>query len=110
MAKKTKPKRELADKERLRREIVEMTEGQHRLASATGRASFSILLFQDLAVVPLILLVGILGAGAESSVAAGLIKAFGQAAIAIAVIVAVGLVPVLLIARFRDSPAGLEPS
>ena len=31
MPRKTKPKRELTDKERLRREIVEMTEGQHRL-------------------------------------------------------------------------------
>ena len=31
MAKKTKVKRELTDKQRLRREIVEMTEGQHRL-------------------------------------------------------------------------------
>lgn len=31
MATKTKGKRELTDKQRLRREIVEMTEGQHRL-------------------------------------------------------------------------------
>ena len=31
MATKTRPKRELNDKERLRREIVEMTVGQHRL-------------------------------------------------------------------------------
>lgn len=31
MARKTKDKRELTDKQRLRREIVEMTEGQHRL-------------------------------------------------------------------------------
>lgn len=31
MATKTQSKRELTDKERLRREIVEMTEGQHRL-------------------------------------------------------------------------------
>ena len=31
MATKTKSKRELTDKQRLRHEIVEMTEGQHRL-------------------------------------------------------------------------------
>ena len=31
MAKTTGSKRELTDKERLRREIVEMTQGQHRL-------------------------------------------------------------------------------
>ena len=31
MPRKTKRKRELTDKQRLRREIVEMTEGQHRL-------------------------------------------------------------------------------
>lgn len=36
MAKKTKSNRELTDKERLRREIVEMTEGQHRLGLVSG--------------------------------------------------------------------------
>lgn len=35
---------------------------------------------------------------------------YEDAAIAALVIVAVGLVPVLLLARFRDSPAGIEPS
>ena len=35
MAKNTKAKRELTDKARLRREIVEMTEGQHRLGLVT---------------------------------------------------------------------------
>lgn len=35
MPKKTKTKREPTDKERLRREIVEMTEGQHRLGLAS---------------------------------------------------------------------------
>ena len=88
--------------------VVELLAGQHRLASATGRASFSILLFQDLAVVPLILLVGILGAGAEASVATGLIKAFGQAAIAIAVIVAVGLLVLRPLFRLVGSSKNAE--
>ena len=34
---------------------------QKRLGSQTGRASFAILLFQDLAVVPILLLVSMLG-------------------------------------------------
>lgn len=36
MARRTKTKGELSDKERLRREIVEMTEGQHRLGMVSA--------------------------------------------------------------------------
>jgi monovalent cation:H+ antiporter-2, CPA2 family len=40
--------------------IIEMLARQKRLATGAGRASFSILLLQDLALVPLLLLVGVL--------------------------------------------------
>ena len=39
--------------------VVDDLSAQKRMATATGRASFSILLFQDLAVVPILLLLGI---------------------------------------------------
>lgn len=66
-----------------------------RLNSATGRAAFAILLFQDLAVVPVLFVVGALGstshagnAAAMGATAVGL--AVGQAVAVVAVIVALG--------------------
>ncbi|MGE0054290.1 MAG: cation:proton antiporter [Hyphomicrobium sp.] len=70
--------------------VVEHLSGQKRLATATGRTTFSILLFQDLAVVPILFMLSILDPEAGSSLAAGLLKAFGQAAIALAIIIVVG--------------------
>ena len=58
--------------------------------SATGRASFAVLLLQDLAVVPMLLLVSILGAdNGPRSPPASLI-ALAQAALAVALIVLIG--------------------
>ena len=42
--------------------VIELLSEQRRLMTATGRASFAVLLLQDLAVVPMLLLVSILGA------------------------------------------------
>jgi CPA2 family monovalent cation:H+ antiporter-2 len=60
------------------------------MTSVTGRTSFAILLAQDLAVVPLLFLIGVLGSRADGSVAVGILLALGQAAIAVAVIGLVG--------------------
>ncbi len=70
--------------------VLELLSQQSRMASTTGRASFAILLFQDLAVVPLLLLVSLLEPGHSGSLAEGLAKAFGQAALVILAITAVG--------------------
>lgn len=70
--------------------VIELLSGQGRLASSSGRASFAILLAQDLAVVPLLFLIPVLGAGATGSLAEGLAVAFAQAAAAIAVIIVFG--------------------
>ncbi len=58
--------------------------------SATGRASFAVLLLQDLAVVPMLLLVSILGADNGPSIATGVMIALAQAALAVALIVVIG--------------------
>ena len=55
--------------------------------SSTGRASFAVLLLQDLAVVPMLLLVNILGADNGPSIATGVMMALAQAALAVALIV-----------------------
>jgi len=48
--------------------VLEIAVYQERLTSNAGRASFSILLAQDLAVIPILMFVSILAAGSGSSV------------------------------------------
>jgi len=70
--------------------VVELLSSQGRLATTAGRASFSVLLAQDLAVIPLLLFVSILGAGTKSSLVTSLALALANAALAVAAIVIVG--------------------
>ncbi len=70
--------------------VVQLLSDSKRLGSQTGRTSFAILLFQDLAVIPLLLLVTILGRKSDGSVLVSVLTALAQAGIAIAVIVVVG--------------------
>ena len=87
--------------------VVQLLSDTKRLGSQTGRTSFAILLFQDLAVIPLLLLVSILGQRTEGNVLMSVIMALLQAALAIAVIVLVGryaLRPLLrMVARTNSS-------
>jgi K+:H+ antiporter len=70
--------------------VIELLANQKRLSTSVGRTSFSILLFQDLAVVPILILVGILEPGAKGSLVLGIVMAVLQAAAALIVIVGVG--------------------
>jgi monovalent cation:H+ antiporter-2, CPA2 family len=70
--------------------VIEMLSAQARLATVAGRASFSVLLAQDLAVVPILLFASILGAGIGGSALAGLVLAVTNAALALGIIVIVG--------------------
>lgn len=70
--------------------VVEILSNQGRLATTAGRASFSVLLAQDLAVIPILLFVSILGAGASSSVITSLVLALLNATLAVAAIVIIG--------------------
>ena len=70
--------------------VIEVLSRGGRLSSSTGRTSFAILLLQDLAVVPLLFLVNILGPENEGSLLAGLAQAFGQAVLVIGLIALVG--------------------
>ena len=60
-----------------------------RLATPVGRTAFSVLLFQDLMVVPIVIVVGLLG-GEEAAVSGAVARAIALAALAVAVIVIVG--------------------
>jgi CPA2 family monovalent cation:H+ antiporter-2 len=70
--------------------VIEVLSRNGRLSSTTGRTSFAILLMQDLAVVPLLFLVNILGPESQGSLIAGLAQAFGQAVLVIGLIALVG--------------------
>jgi CPA2 family monovalent cation:H+ antiporter-2 len=72
--------------------VVDVLSRQGRLNTSAGRASFAILLAQDLAVAPLLLFISIFGAGESGSVAGTLVLALANAAIALGVIVIVGRV------------------
>lgn len=70
--------------------VVELLSGQGRMRTGSGRAAFAILLAQDLAVIPLLLLVSVLSGSAGSSLITGLGIALAQAAIALAAILLFG--------------------
>ena len=70
--------------------VVQLLSDSKRLGSQTGRTSFAILLMQDLAVIPLLLLVPILGQRMEGNILVSVLLALLQASIAVALIVVVG--------------------
>jgi CPA2 family monovalent cation:H+ antiporter-2 len=86
--------------------VLQMLVERRELASQHGRLAFSVLLFQDLAVVPLLTLVPLLG-GEDVRVLPALGGAFGKAAIALIAIVAIGrlaLRPVLRHVARAETP------
>ncbi|MCA3278191.1 MAG: cation:proton antiporter [Roseomonas sp.] len=70
--------------------VLELLAQQERLLTSGGRASFSVLLAQDVAVVPILLFIGILGAKGGGSVLLSIAIALGQAVLVLGVIVLVG--------------------
>jgi K+:H+ antiporter len=87
--------------------VIETLSRQSRMSTTTGRATFSVLLMQDLAVVPLIFLVTIMADNSEGSVANNLLLAFGQGILAIALISVTAsyfLRPLFRLVADTDSP------
>lgn len=70
--------------------VIELLSEQHRLSTNFGRAAFSVLLAQDLAVIPILLFISIAGAKTGSTVLLAGIIAVLQAAVAMAVIAGLG--------------------
>jgi CPA2 family monovalent cation:H+ antiporter-2 len=70
--------------------VLELLSKQERLTSSVGRTSFSILLAQDLAVIPILLLISILAAGPGRSVLTSLAGAVASAVVALGAIVVFG--------------------
>ena len=70
--------------------VLELLSSQNRLSSTVGRASFAVLLAQDIAVVPILMFISIAGGEAAGSVIVSLARALLQAAAAIALIILIG--------------------
>ncbi len=70
--------------------VMQLLAERRQLGTPLGRTGFSILLLQDLAVVPILFLVGVLGAGAGASVGTSLALALGKALLAMVAIYLVG--------------------
>lgn len=70
--------------------VLELLSSERRLATTTGRASFSVLLAQDLAVVPILVFVAVLGVGGGGSLLTHISSAILKAVVAVAFLILVG--------------------
>ncbi len=77
--------------------VLEVLSNQGRLSTTSGRASFAVLLAQDLAVIPILLFISIMGAGPTGSVGISVLLALAHATVAVGAIVVVGR---MLLRRF----------
>jgi CPA2 family monovalent cation:H+ antiporter-2 len=87
--------------------VMQILLHSRRLSTPLGRSSFAILLMQDLAVVPILFVVGVLGAKVEGSIGVELALALGKAVLTIGAIYLVGrlvLRPVLRLVAQARSP------
>jgi hypothetical protein len=86
--------------------VVQVLSEEKRLGSTVGRASFSVLLLQDIAVVPVLFAVSMLGVKAETDALSQFAVAIGQAAVVVAALIVggrLGLRPLFrLVARTRS--------
>ena len=88
--------------------VMQLLAENRRLGTATGRASFAIVLFQDLAVLPILFLVGAFAAQSDGSVVLAFVWAMAQAMIAVAVILVIGRLVIRPLFRFVGSAASRE--
>jgi CPA2 family monovalent cation:H+ antiporter-2 len=70
--------------------VIQLYSDEKRLGSQSGRTSFAILLFQDLAVIPILLIVSVLGRESSGPVLQGITIALAQAVLAVGLIIGVG--------------------
>lgn len=88
--------------------VMQLLAENRRLGTETGRTSFAILLFQDLAVLPVLFLVSAFAAKGSGSVILAFVWAIGQALIAVAVILVLGRLVIRPVFRFIGSAASRE--
>ncbi len=70
--------------------VMRLMMDQENLGSRVGRRAMGVLLFQDIAVVPILLLVGLMADPAARSISQSALVAAGQAVLALALVIAAG--------------------
>lgn len=88
--------------------VMQVLAENRRLGTRTGRTTFAVLLFQDVAVVPILFLVAAFSGQNEGSVLFAFVSAFGQALIAVAVILVIGRLAIRPLFRLVGSAASRE--
>lgn len=88
--------------------VMQILTETRRLSTPPGRAGFGILLFQDLAVVPILFIVSVAGAEVTGSLAGAAALAIFEAILVIAVILAIGRVAVRPLLQFVGGSGNRE--
>ena len=88
--------------------VMQLLSEGGRMASPTGRTGFAILLFQDLAVLPILFLVVALAAQGDGSPGLAFALAMGQALVAVVVILVVGRFVIRPVFRVLGRESGPE--
>jgi len=88
--------------------VVELLLARGEFASRAGRATFAVLLFQDLAVIPILFLVTVFAQADGGAVMTGLGLALAKAALAVAAIVVAGRLIVRPLFRFVGTAHSAE--
>lgn len=88
--------------------VMQLLTESRRLSTPAGRASFGVLLLQDLAVVPILFFVGIAGATIQGSLALAALQAIGEAVLVIVLIFVIGRIAVRPFLRFVGGTGNRE--
>lgn len=89
--------------------VMQILTDRHLIATPVGRSCFSILLFQDIAVVPILILIGLLGVGVSDGLGMALLWAMGKALLAILVLALAGYFLLRPVFRIAGSAKSAEP-
>ncbi|MFZ4540490.1 MAG: cation:proton antiporter [Rickettsiales bacterium] len=89
--------------------VMQILADRRLISTPIGRSSFSILLFQDIAVVPILIIIGLVALGAQGGVGAVIGLALGKAMLAIAVLLLIGHFLLRPVFRLAGSAKGAEP-
>ncbi len=88
--------------------VMQLLSTSHRVTSPVGRHAFAILLMQDLTVVPILFVLGIVGASGGSNLAVGIGLAIGTAALSVGGIYLVGRIVMRPFLHFAAKTPGRE--
>jgi monovalent cation:proton antiporter-2 (CPA2) family protein len=88
--------------------VMQLLAANGRLGTSTGQTCFAVLLFQDLAVLPILFIIEAFASQNGGSIGFALATALGQAALAIAVILVIGRMAIRPMFRFVGSGASRE--